>query len=118
MYVYFVFAASGVHSEMNNGNPIDTSVVTTVDKILEPLREEAVNHASKQLSAYISAKARVRQKKAKKSVTSAIVLDDAQTVDTTETKWWIESLNLLDLDKQTLTSGAWLNASIIKYGST
>ena len=78
-----------------------------------PLREEAVNHASKQLFTYISAKARERQKKAKKSVTSAIVLDDAQTVDTTETKWWIESLNLLDSDKQTLTSGAWLNASII-----
>ena len=71
---------------MNNGNLIDTSAVATVDKIHEPLREEAVNHASKQLFAYISAKARERQKKDKKSVTSAIVLDDAQTVDTTETK--------------------------------
>ena len=113
--MYLFFAASGIQIEMNddlNGNPTDISAITTVDKIHQPLRE-VVNHASKQLFAYISAKARERQKKAKKSITSPIVLDDVQRVDAIETKWWIEKLHLLDSDKQTLTSRAWLNASII-----
>ena len=39
-------------------------------------------------------------------------MDDTQSVGVTETKWWIERLNLLDSDKE-MISGAWLNVSIV-----
>ena len=115
----YIFAASGIHSQVINElkNPIDTSTtIATVDKVHESTftsSEEVVNHASNQLFAYISANTKKRQKQAKKSITSSIILDDAQSVDSTKTNWWIEKLNLLDSDKETLISGAWLNASII-----
>ena len=57
-----------------------------------------------------------RQKQAKKSITQnkgRIILDDIQAEDTVETKWWIVRLNLLDSDKEILSSDAWLNGSII-----
>lgn len=81
-YIFSIFRYVAIYrfiwiqNEMNddlNENLIDTFVFATVDHIHQPLREEVVNHASKQLFAYISAKARERQKKSKKSVTTTIV---------------------------------------------
>ena len=65
---------------------------------------------------YIFMKSRQRQKQAKTSITQnkgTIILDDIQAEDTVETKWWIARLNLLDSNKEILSSGAWLNGSII-----
>ena len=90
--------------------------IATEEKKIEPVRKEVINHASKQLFAYISMKSRQRQKQAKKLIAQnkdTIILDDIQAEDTVETKWWIARLNLLDSDKEILSSGAWLNGSII-----
>ena len=83
---------------------------------MKSVRKGVINHASKQLFAYISKNSKQKQKQLQKSTTQSkgtISLDNFRSKDAVETKWWIESLNLLDSDKQILFSGAWLNGSII-----
>ena len=55
------------------------------------------------------------QKRKEHAIKPVIDLEtyQASSAENNVTKWWIEDLHLLDLDKSLLTSGAWINAAII-----
>lgn len=60
-------------------------------------------------------RSKMQGRKQQHAVKPAIDLDtyQASCAENNVTKWWIEDLHLLDLDKSLLTSGAWINAAII-----
>ena len=60
-------------------------------------------------------RSKLQGRKQQHAVKPAIDLDtyQASCAENNVTKWWIEDLHLLDLDKSLLTSGAWINAAIM-----
>ena len=73
---------------------------------------QVVNETAKTL--FMSIRLKLESRKQQHAINPVIDLDTYQ-VSCAEniTKWWIEDLHLLDLDKSLLTSGAWINAGII-----
>ena len=92
----------------------DSQAATSAKTKSTDIPPKIKNNFSKNLFTFVNQAKLTRLSKKKLNAKKEDVVDlDAYKSSTSTTKWWIQNLHLLDSDKTTITSGAWLSASII-----